>query len=274
MKILKVFPTALAVIILICSCSNGTSQSNNDPDHEGIDLTSEKSDDDLLTDNESCDEDIAVDRIVVDYSTNTYILTCGEHAVVVDPGSKPETIEMVLEDRTVDYLLLTHGHFDHIMGLDRLKETYPFAKIAIHEDDQEFLYDTSLNMSTHFIQVDYIFSGKVDFTFTEDDTIKFCGKDIGIIHLPGHTPGSSAFHFDNNVLVGDTLMYMKIGVLDLPHSDKDQLIKSIKEKLFTLDDETVVYPGHGKSTTIGFEKENNPDLQEQSETPSQITVGY
>lgn len=263
MKIKMVFPTALTAIFLICSCSNGTSQSNNDPGNEGIDITSEKSDDeDLLTDNESWDEDIAVDKIVVDYSTNTYILTCGEHAAVVDPGSKPQSIELLLENRTVDYLLLTHGHFDHIMGLDRLKETYPFAKVAIHEEDQEFLYDPSLNMSSHYIQVDYVFSGKVDIVFTEEDTINFCGKEIDIIHVPGHTPGSSAFHFDNTAIVGDTLMYMKIGVIDLPHSDKDQLIESIKEKLFTLDDDTVVYPGHGRSTTIGYEKENNPEFQD------------
>jgi len=263
MKYKFVFPTALAAIILICSCSNGTSQSNNDPDLEGIDITSEKSDEETFEpDNESCDEDIAVDKIVVDYSTNTYILTCGEHAAVIDPGSKPESIEMVLENRTVDLLLLTHGHFDHIMGLDRLKQTYPYAKVAIHEDDQDFLYEPSLNMSSHYIDVDYVFSGKVDIAFTEKDTIQFCGKDISIIHLPGHTPGSSAFCYDDTVFVGDTLMYMRIGVIDLPHSDEDQLIKSIKEKLFTLDDETIVYPGHGRSTTIGFEKENNPDLQD------------
>lgn len=230
---------------------------------ENKDIESDTTGPDAYIDNEQTDEvpgDITVEKISVDYSTQSYLLSCGNRLIVIDPGSKPESIESVVSGRNVEYLLLTHGHFDHIMGLDKLKELHPDALVAIHELDRDFLYDPSLNMSSHYISVDHVFSGKVDFEFTDSDTIRFCGKDIKIIHLPGHTPGSSGFYVDDFVVDGDTLMYMKIGVIDLPHSDKDQLIESIKTKLFTLDDDTIVYPGHGRSTTIGFEKDNNPEF--------------
>lgn len=182
-------------------------------------------------------------------------------AVVFDPGSSRDPrIEQFLDenDLNLDKIILTHGHYDHIDGVEKLKEKTG-AKVYIPEGDKDFLTKPSLNLSAMIGMPDLILE-PADVIVKEGDTIELTpGNEVTVIETPGHTPGSASFIGDGFVIVGDVLFQGSIGRTDFPGSSYSDMINSL-DKLLQLDDDVVVLSGHGNPTTIGQERKYNPFL--------------
>ena len=195
------------------------------------------------------------------YQTNCYILSVGEQAIIVDPGDEAHKVIQYLETNGLkpEAIFITHGHLDHIGALQEVQKKYKLP-IYTHEDEKEFFTDARYNFS-HNSSNPIEFDELSAFKFLSDDgVIEILDHKINVFHVPGHSPGSLAFYFKDAdiVLTGDALFKGSIGRTDFPNCSHEQLIKSIENKLFTLPDATVVYPGHGAATTIGDEKKMNP----------------
>lgn len=191
------------------------------------------------------------------FGSNCYIIGDKGEGVIIDPGV--ETSEILdaaeREGLKIKYIILTHAHIDHICSVDEVREKTG-AKVVVHEADIPALNDPRLNVS-HYTGQGRTFKA-ADMQVRDGDIIKAGDMVLEIIHTPGHTPGGICIKTGNMVFTGDTLFKMSVGRTDLGRGNMDQLIHSVKNKLLTLPDETVVYPGHGESTTIGDEKRSNP----------------
>ncbi|MDR7238088.1 MBL fold metallo-hydrolase [Neobacillus drentensis] len=190
-------------------------------------------------------------------NNNSYVVTDDySFCIVIDPGDKPEQLINYIGNLKVGYILLTHCHYDHISGLNLLRQ-YTDAPVVVHRTEADWLLDPDLNRSIQSNSP--IVSEWPDILLSGNELIKHGTMTIKAIHTPGHTPGSTSFHINNLYLfTGDTLLAGLVGPTNLPFGDRKLLLESIKEKIFTLDDSIVVYPGHGEMTTIGFERRNNP----------------
>ncbi|MBN2851248.1 MAG: MBL fold metallo-hydrolase [Clostridia bacterium] len=189
-------------------------------------------------------------------AANCYILSDENEAVVIDPGVSEKIIMEYLEENQLKlkFIVFTHAHIDHILHSKELKQMTG-AKTVIHELDNPLLTDSFKNGAFLFgLNNQY---EQADITVKDNDVISFSNVTLTVIHTPGHTPGGMCLYYDNCLFTGDTLFYLSIGRTDLGMGDFHDIIHSIKEKLFTYQDDVVVYPGHGKNTTIGFEKKNN-----------------
>lgn len=193
--------------------------------------------------------------------TNCYIVRnemSGE-CFVVDPAACPKELTGYIrsEGLKVQAVLLTHGHFDHIMGLDDLLKEFPVPVYALKEE-KAVLESEELNASLSMFGRGYTFSGA---EYLEDGRVlQAAGMQVNVIATPGHTCGGCCYYISggNVLFCGDTLFCSSIGRTDLPTGSSSQLIRSIRERLFILPDETKVYPGHMEETTIGYEKKYNP----------------
>ena len=154
-------------------------------------------------------------------------------------------------------MLLTHGHFDHIMGLDGFLKEFSVPVYAC-EAEKELLESAQLNSSASMLGQPYTFSGAE--YVTNRQNLKIAGFEIQVIYTPGHTGGGCCYYIpaENVLFSGDTLFHGSIGRTDLPTGSMGQLVNSIRDRLFVLPDETKVYPGHMEETTIGYEKKYNP----------------
>lgn len=194
--------------------------------------------------------------------TNCYIVYNDEskEAIVIDPADQVDKIINFLKgnDLVCKGIMLTHGHFDHILALADLKGKTG-ADVYAHEKEAELLGDPLLNASS---QTGQSLSLKADVSLKDGQVLDLIGFNIKVIHTPGHTAGGVTYLFEEqNVLIsGDTLFYGSIGRSDLPTGEGRVLIDSIKTKLMVLDEKIDVYPGHGSPTTIGFEKKHNQFL--------------
>ena len=190
--------------------------------------------------------------------TNCYILQSDSTALVVDPGDEPERILRFLTDIAVkpSRIIATHTHFDHVLGVDSIRDKFQIP-FLIHHDDLSML--ESMQSRVHQI-MDFSVPPppKVDQFLRDGESIAFGEDRLKVIHTPGHSPGSISLVGPGFVLTGDALFNQSIGRTDLPGGDLDTLVRSITERLFTLDDDTIVYPGHGPETSIGDEKLANP----------------
>ena len=189
---------------------------------------------------------------------NSYVIYDREKgkAAVFDAPAEPERILDFLNKNNLEleYIFLTHGHFDHIGSLAALK-TATNAKIIIHKDEEKYLNDNSLNLSFEPLP-----ETCADILTVDGENFDLCGVEIKVIHTPGHTVGGVCYYFDNCLICGDTLFQGSIGRFDFPLGDFSTEIKSIKERIMVLPDDTKVYPGHGLSTTVGIERKENPYL--------------
>lgn len=159
-------------------------------------------------------------------------------------------------------LINTHGHIDHMMGNKFIADEYDLG-LEIHKDEVEVLKSATLVGDAYGVPV---VPSPAPASFIEDnETLEFGNTKMTSILAPGHSPASLCFYIESDkVLIGgDVLFYMSIGRTDLPGGNYDTLMKSIFERILTLDDDVVVYPGHGESTTIGFERKNNPFILER-----------
>ena len=200
------------------------------------------------------------------YQTNCYVLRNSAAAIdclIVDTGLEAGELVDFLRKHKLNpvAVVLTHGHVDHITGLAEVREKYPGTKVYIHKLDAEMLTGASSNISALMGQP--FSTAPADFACEQGDVIESAGIKLEVIHTPGHTPGGVCLYSsdDGIVFVGDTLFADSIGRTDFPGGSMGRLVKSIKEKLLTLPDDTVVYPGHGPTTTIAQEKAHNPFLQ-------------
>lgn len=197
--------------------------------------------------------------VVGSLQVNCYIIGCEKtkEAVVIDPGDNYDNIAKVLDDNDLDlkYIVITHAHFDHIGANAQLKKKTG-AKIILHEDDKTLF--EKLKIQADMFGFDVNPSPPADILVKDGDKIEFGELNLDVIHTPGHSPGCMSLKIDNKVFTGDTLFSNSIGRTDLPGGSFDHIISSIKEKLFVLRDDTIVYPGHGSSTTVGAEKSDNP----------------
>lgn len=175
--------------------------------------------------------------------------------MIIDPGEQAEEILELAQNSDIEFILLTHGHYDHIGAVSQVKKATS-AKIVIHKSDI-YLIDSAHVQARYFgFPAPEPFS--IDRFISEGDLLSFGSLNAKVISTPGHSPGSVCFLIDGNAFVGDTLFFSSIGRSDFPGGDSDTLISSIKKKLFTLPDETRVYCGHGPSTSIEREKKYNP----------------
>lgn len=192
---------------------------------------------------------------------NTYLAVDKEtnKGFVVDPGGYSPAMVQAVKDGNIDleYIIVTHGHSDHICGVNELKEAFPDAKIVAHEDEETMLLDINMNFSASF-GTPYTVHADI---FVKDGDVLQVGKlELKFFHTPGHSKGGMCVYIaDKNVLFsGDTLFCQSIGRTDFPDGSFKELADSIHKKLFVLPDETDVFPGHMGATNIGFEKGNNP----------------
>lgn len=195
------------------------------------------------------------------FQVNCYILASGENssAIIIDPGEDYAKIKQALSKHRLKpaFIVNTHGHIDHIGCDDKFD-----VPVYIHQKDLSLLKDSSLNLSNLLTSP---YSVKSEVRVVQDkENIELGQIELEVMHTPGHTPGGICLLMKrptNKILFsGDTLFCQGIGRTDFPGADEALLIKSIKEKLLKLDDDTTVYPGHGPSSTIGEEKRSNPFL--------------
>ena len=196
-----------------------------------------------------------INKVVVgDLQVNCYIISNGNDAVVIDAGDDYENIIKEAKGKNIKAVLLTHGHFDHTGAVNALQKNG--AKVYISKNEEYMLSDSYSCLSAPF---GYPFNEiKADFTFDDGDTLNICDIAFKVILTPGHTTGSACFLVNDILFSGDTLFYRSIGRTDFPGGNFEVISQSIKEKLYTLPESTVVYAGHGEKTTIGLEKKFNP----------------
>lgn len=193
-------------------------------------------------------------------STNCYLAINEEtkQTVVIDPAACPSYLmgHIKSEGLQVEAILLTHGHFDHIMGIDGFREEFP-VPVYVHEGDKETLLDPALNLSISYTS-GYTFGG-ADY-IRDGQRLELAGFSFRVIHTPGHTPGGVCYYVESEGVLfsGDTLFQNSVGRTDFPNSSTSDLIRSLREKVMQLPDDVKVYPGHMGETTIGHERKNNP----------------
>jgi glyoxylase-like metal-dependent hydrolase (beta-lactamase superfamily II) len=203
---------------------------------------------------------VLIKRLVVgSLSANCYVVgsEAGGEGMVIDPGGNTEEIYRAISDAALEIkiIVLTHGHSDHIAALYDIQDRTG-AEVDIHTADADFLEGRG-SYSDQF-GISYKTPHPPDRLLHEGDTLEIRGLSFTVIHTPGHTPGSICLLSGDKIFTGDTLFRRGMGTTLMPGSSRRQLLESIRTRLMVLPDETIVYPGHGRETTIGAERRDNP----------------
>ena len=193
--------------------------------------------------------------------TNTYVAynETTKEAVLVDPAACTKKLMHFIEEEglSMKAVLLTHGHFDHIMGLSDVMEDIKIP-VYVEEADLPMMMDGESNLSSGYMRGGYQFADAVP--VRDGQQLQIAGFQFRVIHTPGHTPGGCCYYMEQEDVLfsGDTLFRTSVGRSDFPGGSASALVRSVKEKLLILPEETHVYPGHMEETTIGYEKRHNP----------------
>jgi len=191
------------------------------------------------------------------FESVSYLVGDKGKALLIDAGVKSEKVTSVAKELnlTIEKVILTHGHIDHIIEIDDIVEKTN-AKVYIHADDEVSLVDARYNVSAYTGEAK-IFTCKSE-TLKDGSMVHLGDLEFKIIHTPGHTAGSICVQVNNILFSGDTLFNSGYGRVDLPNGSFEDIYSSIVNKLFSLPDDMIVYPGHGSSTTIELERRINP----------------
>jgi glyoxylase-like metal-dependent hydrolase (beta-lactamase superfamily II) len=171
------------------------------------------------------------------FENNCYILICPHtrEGVIIDPAAEAEKIIRAIQGASVKYILMTHGHMDHIGALEEVQDA-THAPVGIHEQEALAL------------------RRKPDFFLQDGQVLTFGEVSLKALHTPGHSPGAVCFLSGKTLFSGDTIFPNGPGNTSIPRADSQEILRSIRSKIFTLPDDTIIYPGHGLETTVGREK--------------------
>ncbi|MFO7997335.1 MAG: MBL fold metallo-hydrolase [Dehalococcoidia bacterium] len=202
--------------------------------------------------------------VVGPFASNCYVVgsSSTKQGMIIDPGAEADTILRTVEQMglSVSLIVVTHAHMDHVDALHAVKEKTS-AQFALHEAEKELLSAAPMRMLTSLGLSPFKSPPQPDRLLKDGDRTDVGELHFEVLHTPGHSPGGICLLGHGVVFSGDTLFNFGIGRTDFPGGSYEQLMKSIHEKLMVLPDETIVYPGHGPSTTIGDERRGNPFLR-------------
>ncbi|NUU61163.1 MBL fold metallo-hydrolase [Paenibacillus agri] len=192
--------------------------------------------------------------------TNAYLLTGADPArgIIIDPGMNPAALVRSIEGMEIEAILLTHAHFDHMGGVDEIRKLKN-CPVYLHPLESQWLENPKLNGSLMWPNLSSpLTTAPAEYDLGEGQVLDLIGHTFRVFHTPGHSPGSVSFLCGDDLFSGDVLFKLGVGRTDLTGGRERDLFDSIRGKLYRLDGEVKVYPGHGSRTTIGFERENNP----------------
>lgn len=195
------------------------------------------------------------------FQTNSYVVQNKDtdRAIIIDPGMNPGPLIKAIEGLTIEAILLTHAHFDHIGGVDEVRRIAA-CPVYLHPLEQEWLTSPKMNGSLRWFPSQPVTAAPAEYDLGEGQMLELIGHPFKAYHTPGHSPGSVSFHCGQDLFSGDVLFRMGVGRTDLPGSREKDLVDSV-HRLYQLDAGVTVYPGHGSKTTIGYEKANNPYIR-------------
>lgn len=192
-----------------------------------------------------------------------FIANKNKEALIIDPGDQGAALIKEIRKQGLQPLaiLLTHTHFDHIGAVDEVRDAFTIP-VYVHKKEQSWLQNPAFNGSGKYREIPDITVREADVVLSDEGPLTIGDFTMDVRHTPGHSPGSISFVFEAQgfAIVGDTLFQGSIGRTDLIDGNMDVLLKSIDDKLLSLDEDTVIYPGHGAPTTVGDEMANNPFL--------------
>ncbi len=204
--------------------------------------------------------------VLGEFQTNCYVCRASDAArdcLIIDTGLDAGELIDLLKDNELNPVaaVFTHGHIDHIGAVAELCNNFPHIKVYIHKLDARMLQDSYSNLSA--IMGGRFSTRPADFLLEDGSIVDEAGIKLQVLHTPGHTPGGICLYSKDQKIVftNDTLFTDSVGRTDFPGGGEQQLLTSVREKLFTLSGDTIVYPGHGPSTTIEREKTHNPFFQ-------------